>query len=391
MRLNGRRIRNGLGAAGLALLLGYALAACLALSPAEASAQAVRPPENAVTAAPMGQSPRDVDISRYKQTWHEIRRGVVGDVRIPDKREAVLVQATGQVWRSLRTGPVVTWGAWGLLAVIVLLAVYYVLRGPIKTQRGSSGRLVERFNGFERFVHWLTAATFVVLAITGLNILLGRWLFLSKPGEVTIGANFSAAQNFYAQLTHWGKMLHDYAAWGFLIGLTLTFLIWVRQNIPNKYDWIWLKKGGGLFSKNVHPPAKKFNAGQKLLFWIVVILGASLSFSGLCLLFPFQILPWNGTFGALNALGAGLPTNLLPVQEMQLSQLWHAIVALVLIAVILGHIYIGTIGMKGAFDAMGTGKVDENWAREHHNLWVEEIERETKEAAAATGRAQPAE
>lgn len=391
MRKTARQLIGRLGAIAFVCAMVYASALAFTFSPAlhpVAAAQAVRPPENAVTNAP---NPRSVDISRYKRTWAEVRRGVVGHVEIPDQREAVLVQASGQAWRALHTGSVIQWGGWGIMLVVLLLAVFYVWRGSIKIEHGRSGRLIERFNELERFAHWLTASCFILLAITGLNILFGRILFLKKPGEISIGADFSSGQGFYAWLSYWGKIIHDYAAWGFMAGLILIFVLWVGQNLPDKHDLNWLAKAGGFFTKGVHPPSKKFNAGQKLLFWVVVLLGASLSVSGLALLFPFQILPWNGTFAAVNAIGFSLPTDLLPIQEMQLSQLWHAVVALVLIAVILGHIYIGTLGMEGAFDAMGTGKVDENWAREHHSIWTEEIARETKEAGAKGGHAQPAE
>jgi formate dehydrogenase subunit gamma len=128
-----------------------------------------------------------------------------------------------------------------------------------------------------------------------------------------------------------------------------------------------------MFKKGVHPPARKFNAGQKIIFWIVVFGGASISFSGIALLFPFQFDAFSVTFAFVNIFGFDLPTDLTVLQEMQLIQLWHAGLGLLFIAVIIGHIYIGTLGMEGAFDAMGSGMVDENWAREHHNLWVAEL------------------
>ena len=131
-----------------------------------------------------------------------------------------------------------------------------------------------------------------------------------------------------------------------------------------------------MFTKNIHPPAKKFNAGQKLLFWIVILGGLSMSLSGIALMFPFTFAMFSKTFAVLNVFGLGLPTNLSGIEEMQLSQLWHALVSLVMIAIIIAHIYIGTVGMEGAFDAMGSGMVDENWAREHHGMWVAEIKGE---------------
>lgn len=394
MRELARHMRNGLGGVAVAFSLLYLMAAGLTLSPSldhSAFAQSVRPPANAVTPAEMGQNPRNLDVSRYKGTWGEVRRGMEGFVGIPDQKEGVLVQASGQVWRSVHTGALLRWGGWGLAIVVVLIGIFYVWRGTIAIEHGKSGHLVERFNAIERFAHWLLASTFIVLAITGLNMLFGRRLFLSRPGDINVAPDFSSAQGFYASLTYWGKIVHDFSSWGFIAGLILVFVLWVGQNIPNKADLEWLAKGGGLFSKGVHPPSRKFNAGQKVIFWLVVILGGTLAFSGLCLLFPFQISPWSGTFAFLNHFGFGLPTKLLAIQEMQLSQLWHAIVALVLIAVIIGHIYIGTLGMEGAFDAMGTGKVDENWAREHHSVWVDEMAEANKDAAAKGGHAQPAE
>jgi formate dehydrogenase subunit gamma len=131
-----------------------------------------------------------------------------------------------------------------------------------------------------------------------------------------------------------------------------------------------------MFTKGTHPPAKKFNAGQKLVFWLVVLGGISVSISGLMLMFPLEYEAFGPTLGWINwVFGTTYPTALAPIQEMQLAQVWHAILGLFLTAVIIAHIYIGTIGMEGAFDAMGSGEVDENWAREHHSIWVQDLER----------------
>jgi len=169
----------------------------------------------------------------------------------------------------------------------------------------------------------------------------------------------------------------------------MIFVMWVIQNLPHRSDINWLLKGGGIFSKG-HPPAKKFNAGQKLIFWSVIVLGTSISISGLALLFPFEINMFAATFSKLNSLGISgalglgeLRTTLAPHEEMQYAQLWHAIVSFVLMAIIFAHIYIGTVGMEGAADAMTSGEVEEQWAREHHSIWVEEVEAEQKEAPKA--------
>ena len=171
-----------------------------------------------------------------------------------------------------------------------------------------------------------------------------------------------------------------------MLGLVLIFLMWVVDNIPKKHDLKWLAQGGGLFTKGVHPPSTKFNAGQKIIFWIVILFGVTISVSGLSLLFPFQIMLFSSTFDVLNTtglsglLGLGeLNTSLAPHEEMQLAQSWHAVVAFGFIAVIFAHIYIGSVGMEGALDAMKSNGVDEQWAKEHHGLWLEEIKK--KQAA----------
>ena len=239
-----------------------------------------------------------------------------------------------------------------------LLALFFAIRGRVRIESGRSKQTVERFNGIERFGHWLIAGSFIILALTGLNMLYGRYVLAPVIGK-----------DAFAFLTMLGKYAHNYLAFAFMVGLAVVFVLWVRHNFPDKTDLVWLSKAGGFFSKHSHPPAKKFNAGQKIIFWLVILGGVSISLSGIALLFPFQVAIFGPTFAALNAIGFSLPDPVTPMQEMQLSQIWHSIVGLFLIVVNLAHIYIGSIGMEGAFDAMGSGMVDKNWAREHHSLW----------------------
>jgi formate dehydrogenase subunit gamma len=302
--------------------------------------------------------------------WRDIRSGVQGYVSIPDKQAGVLIQSGGESWRNFRNGPMSVWGGWAMLGTIAALALFFALRGRIRIEHGPSGERVERFNLAERFAHWLTAVSFIVLALTGLNILYGRYVL--KP---IIGPEG------FAWITQMGKFAHNYIAFAFMLGLLLIFVMWVLHNIPNRQDLTWLAKGGGMFRKGVHPPARKFNAGQKLLFWAVILGGLSLSLSGIALMWPFEFSFFSHTFSFLNIFGVGLPADLTPMEEMQLSQAWHGIVALLMVAVIIAHIYIGSLGMEGAFDAMGSGMVDKNWAREHHNLWAAEIENRPRSPA----------
>ncbi len=295
--------------------------------------------------------------------WREIRSGIEGTVSIPDKKAGVLVQSSGEGWRAARNGPLSTYGGWLLLAVVVVLAAFFALRGRIRIEAGPSGHKISRFNAVERFAHWLTAVPFLILAVTGLNMLYGRYVLKPILGP-----------DLFAAVTAAGKYAHNYLAFAFMLGLLMILVLWIKENFPARVDLAWLARGGGMFSKHNHPPARKFNAGQKILFWLVVLGGASISISGIALLFPFELSLFSATFKVINLLGLDLPTDLTALQEMQLSQLWHAVVSLVLIAIVIAHIYIGTIGMEGAFDAMGTGDVDRNWAKEHHSLWAAETE-----------------
>lgn len=312
--------------------------------------------------------------------WREIRQGYRGTVSIPDKQAGQLIQSEGDNWRAIRNGPMVKWGGWALFGTIALLALFYAGRGRIAIEHGPSGRTIERFTDFERMSHWILAVSFIVLGLTGLNMLFGKYVLLPILGP-----------GVFASITAIGKWLHNFLAFGFMLGLVMVFFRWVGHNVPNRHDLVWLYQFGGMFSRGNHPPARKFNAGQKILFWMVILCGVSISLSGISLMFPFEYDMFGKTFAFLNSIGfSNMPTELSIMQEMQLSQLWHSIVALVFIALVIGHIYIGTVGMEGAFDAMGSGQVDTNWAREHHSLWVEELEGVERPAETKTA-SQPAE
>lgn len=298
-------------------------------------------------------TPRDPEI------WRTLRRGGQGHTDVPDSKAGTLIQASGQEWRVFRERLLPRYGVWGLTGVCVLLALFFMVRGRIRIAAGFSGNAILRFGPIERFAHWLLAVSFIILAVTGLNIMYGRDVVKPLLGHTA-----------FAEFTAYGKWLHDFTGYAFIIGLVLVALLWVRDNIPNRSDLIWLARGGGLFSKGLHPPARRFNAGQKIIFWFVVLAGASIGFTGICLLFPFTFTPFSDTFAVVNAFGYALPTDLSSVQEMQLTHAWHSALGIIMIVVIIAHIYLGSLGMEGAYDAMATGYVDENWAREHHSLWA---------------------
>lgn len=363
-------LRKALGTFGIVVLVTYAAMAGITGS-ATLDSPAVAQTGGNVPGNALGNT-------SDSELWRKVRRGVAGTVSIPDKKAGVLVQASGDNWRAVRNGPVSTIGGWAMLASIVVIAVFFAFRGRIRIDSGFSGRTVERFNTLERFTHWLTASSFVVLALTGLNTLYGKYVLMPVIGK----AGFAA-------LSYWGKLAHNYIGFAFIAGLVLMFVIWVKDNMASREDLKWAANLGGLLTRGNHPPAKKFNFGQKVVFWLVILAGGSSAYSGLCLIFPYELTPFSETFAFLNIFGFGLPTQLSVLQEIQLAQLWHSILALALVVVIIGHIYIGSLGMEGAFDAVGTGQVDENWAREHHSLWVAELDRAS--SAGAAENQQPAE
>ena len=315
--------------------------------------------------------------------WSALRYGDANvTVSTGKPQDAVLVQDGGMAWYEFREGPLRTYGGYLLLGTLGALVLFFLLRGRIRIDGERAGVTILRFNLIERVAHWTLAGSFILLGLTGLAVLFGRVAIIPYFGHEA-----------FSTIAIGSKWIHNWVAWPFMVALVLVFLLWVAHNIPNRHDLVWMMKGGGLFSKGVHPPARKFNAGQKIIFWMVIILGASVSASGLSLLMPFEIPMFAKTFAILNDIGVGpmiwgepLPTQMAPHAEMQLSTLWHAIVAFIMMAVILAHIYLGSVGMEGASDAMVTGQVDEAWAHQHHSIWLDEVK-----AAQAPSGAAPAE
>jgi formate dehydrogenase subunit gamma len=278
------------------------------------------------------------DSVKEDQLLREFRR-IQGRGTLPDVKSETIEQPVGREWRQFHEVTLKWFGAISVLGIAAIILIFYLFRGMVRIEAGRSGRVIVRFNAFERFVHWMTATCFVILAISGLNITFGKELLLPLMGP--------DAFSTWAQTL---KYLHNYLSFPFTIGVVLIMLMWFAGNIPNRVDVEWLKRGGGIVG-NDHPPAYRFNAGQKAIYWIVVIGGGAVATTGYLLMFPFY--------------GTG-------VSGMQLAQIVHGVVALLFVGAMLGHIYIGTIGMEGAFEGMGEGTVDVNWARQHHKLWLEE-------------------
>jgi formate dehydrogenase subunit gamma len=262
---------------------------------------------------------------------------IQGRGTIPDTKSYVIEQPRGRDWRYFHDVWLHWIGAIAVLGMLAVLIIFYLVRGMVRIESGRSGVNIVRFNAFERFIHWLTATCFIILALSGLNITFGKEVLLPLIGPSAFSSWSLAA-----------KYAHNFVSFPFTLGVIVIFLMWIAGNIPNRVDVEWFRRGGGIVGHD-HPPAYRFNAGQKGIYWIVVLGGAAVAISGYWLMFPF--------YG-------------LSIAGMQTAQVVHGIVAVLFVAVMLAHIYIGTIGMEGAFEAMGEGTVDLNWAKEHHSLWL---------------------
>jgi formate dehydrogenase subunit gamma len=288
--------------------------------------------------------------------WRGVRESGTqpGYVSLPGLEQGQLVQefvqypgsdytTAGEAWRQVRNQWLIPYG--GALMFIALLAVvlHYTVKGPMDVKAAPTGRVVERFTPLERAAHWVNAITFVVLAVSGIVMAFGKFLLLPVLGATLFG-----------WLSYALKTLHNFAGPLFGVSLLIVILTFVKDNLPSKDDLVWLAKGGGLFS-GAHVPSHRFNAGEKILFWAgVCVLGIVTVVSGLVLnqLIP-QIAPTRG--------------------NMQVAHMVHIAATVLMMALFIGHIYMGTIGAKGAYGAMRHGFVDETWAREHHELWYDDI------------------
>ena len=328
---------------------------------AASAAMTAGPPAGFV--APAAPTPDDTNAQRGKSQpgnnapfWRGVRESGVtkGISNLPGAEKGVLIQEfvqypgsrmtnAGEAWRQVRNQWIVPYGGSLVVITLLALALFYFAKGPMGGHVPNTGRVIERFTYFERAAHWSNAIAFSVLAISGLVMAFGKFLLLPLIGGVLFG-----------WLTYALKTAHNFAGPLFAVSLVIVFVIFVRDNFPGRSDLDWLRKGGGLFGGS-EPPSGRFNAGEKIVFWGgVFVLGFFVVSSGLTL---DKLLP-----GLEYSRG-----------DMQIAHMIHAVSTVLMMCMFLGHIYIGTIGMKDAFKAMKTGYVDDGWAEEHHALWHADI------------------
>ena len=348
------------------LLLTGLLACALTVQAQQAPAAAASSGAPANFVAPAEPKPGDTNAERARSQpgnnaplWRAVRDSGTqpGTSSLPGVEKGVLIQplvqypgsrlaTAGEAWRQVRNQWIIPYGGALIFMVLVAIALYYWRKGPIGSDgsgAAASGRKIERFTPFERSAHWSNAIAFSVLAISGLVMAFGKFILLPVIGGTLFG-----------WLTYALKTAHNFAGPLFAVSLVVVLLTFVRDNLPRKEDMTWLARAGGMLGGH-EVPSHRFNAGEKIVFWGgVFLLGFFVVSSGLTL---DKLLP-----GLQYTRG-----------DMQIAHLIHAVSTLLMMALFLGHIYMGTVGMKGAYNAMRTGLVDESWAQEHHQLWAEDI------------------
>ena len=271
----------------------------------------------------------------------------------------VLVQSWGDTWRRIRNGPVMFYGGWLVLLILAAIAGFYAVFGPVKLHDRPTGRLIPRFSRADQIVHWTVAISFCTLGLSGLIMFFGKHVLLPVIGYT-----------LFAWLTALAKNLHNFIAPVFIVSILAMIVLYAKDNLPKSYDLRFLLNAFAVMAKGKHIPTGRFNGGEKVWFWLgVVILGAFVSITGLVLDFP----NWNQ--------GREL---------MQQANVIHAAAAILFICGAMGHAYLGTLGVPGAYKAMEDGYVDEQWAKEHHVLWYEEVKAGKRPERILPAGAQPA-
>lgn len=290
--------------------------------------------------------------------WRQVGQGVTGYSSLPLSQAPEagnLIQKfvqypgsrltnAGEAWRQVRNNYLIPYGGSLLLIVLGAIALFYWRKGTLELHGTETGRKIERFTPFERSAHWANAVAFTALAVSGLVMAFGKFFIQPVIGLTLFG-----------WLTYALKNIHNFAGPLFAVSLVIVIVTFVRDNLPRAEDLTWILKGGGLLSAH-EVPSHRFNAGEKLLFWGgVFFLGLIVVASGL----------------VLDKLVPGLVYER---ATMQISHMVHATATVLMMAMFMGHIYMGTIGMRGAYGAMRDGQVDETWAKEHHELWYNDIQ-----------------
>ncbi len=290
-------------------------------------------------------SPAERKVASFAgpEYWRAIQQGETGRTQSQATEANQLINVQGEEWRLWRNQWVTPAGAYAMGGTLAVLLLFYILVGQNKLDSPRTGSTVERWKRFDRAMHWTVATLFIILAISGLTLLYGKFFLRAALGD-SLWGNYAIAC----------KLAHNYLGPLFVIALLVMIIKWMKHNFFNSTDIKWFMQGGGMVGK-AHPSAGYMNGGEKAWFWVLTIAGLVVCISGLVMDFP--------NFDQYR-------------ETMQLANLIHGSVSLLLIAASFGHIYIGTAGTEGALEGMKSGHVDETWAKQHHDLWYNEVKNE---------------
>ena len=264
--------------------------------------------------------------------WRQVGQGVTGYSSLPKSQApeagnliqpfvqypGSMLTNAGEAWRQTRNNLIIPYGGAFLVIVLGAIALFYWGKGPMRLHGAETGRQIERFTPFERSAHWANAIAFVVLAISGIFMAFGKYFILPVVGSTIFGF-----------ITYVLKNAHNFAGPLFAVSLPIVFFTFVKDNLPSREDWAWLVRFGGMLGGQ-EVPSHRFNAGEKVLFWLgVFLLGAVVIASGL-------------------VLDKLIPGLIYERATMQVSHMIHAVAAVVMMAMFMGHICVGIIGMQGA-------------------------------------------
>lgn len=196
-----------------------------------------------------------------------------------------------------------------------------------------------RYTPFERVNHWLTAITFILMALSGLSFF--------EPFYYPLSQLFGGGV--------WTRILHPFFGVVMAISFGVEFFNYRKLNVMTTNDWEWLSHARELVDSDDRnmPETGKFNGGQKLLFWLLVACMVLLILSGIVI--------WRAYFSFL-----------FPVGLIRFASVVHAVAATIMIALIIFHIY-AAIWTKESLDAMLYGRVRRAWAKQHHPAWFREM------------------
>lgn len=298
-----------------------------------------------IVPAQAAQGSHNQGVNPRANYWRAVREGDKGYTSASGPYTTdTLIQNGGENYRNFRNGPISSIGPWVMAVALLAIALFYLIKGTTRVEEPRSGRMLERWSGGERLIHWYTAILFIILEITGLSLLFGRAVLIPLLG----------IQGF-AAWAEFAKVIHNWSGPLFMVGIILEIVAWARYNTFKSYDWDWLKKFGGMLKRGVHAHAGRTNAGEKIWFWFIATFGLiGVCITGLIFDFP--------NFGQSR-------------ETMQWAALIHSSLGVLWIAISFGHIYLGTLGVEEAWQGMTKGEVSEEWMRQHHDLWLEEIKK----------------